>query len=643
MMNKKVLVVDNHPLMLQFMRNLLSKEGHEVVTANDGLSALDMLQNYTPEVIFTDLIMPNIDGERLCRIIRTMPALQQVRLILLSAVAAEESLDYQHLGAHACIAKGPFTQMAEHILTTMQQLDVSDEESSAGAVMGLDGVYPREITKELLSVKRHFELVLGSMAEGVLEISPESRIIYANPVAIRVLGVPEERLLGASFPEQFQGEDFVRVRELLESLEDAPCSVPDSSPLKLGNRQVTLTLLPVEGITCRAIVILNDVTQCKLFEARLLQAQPAETAWRLAEGMAQGFSNTLTAVSGNLSLALTETGPKKKLFERIEAAERAVQRGKGLTQQLMALSRGTEPIKHAVSIVEPVRDACISALRDTGIRCELALSPDLWWVEVDAAQFRQAVYTLLRKAVESMPRAGTITITADNQMMAIHGDPPLTPGKYLKLSIQDQGPGIPPQDLAGLFDPDHTSDSGSEAALAIIQSIIERHSGLITASSEVNAGTTFEIYLPAIEPVVPASEASREEPLSGTGRILLMEDDAMIREMAGPVLGHLGYSVVFAGDGQETFDHYVEARAAQKPFDAVIIDLDIPYGKLGEETIEHLLKIDPDTRAIATSCQIDHPVITNHKNHGFAAVLVKPYQLRELGAVLHHVIHSSES
>jgi CheY-like chemotaxis protein len=264
-------------------------------------------------------------------------------------------------------------------------------------------------------------------------------------------------------------------------------------------------------------------------------------------------------------------------------------------------------------------------------------------VEVGASQLRQAVYTLLRKAVESMPRGGTLTISADNQMMAIHGDPPLTPGKYLKLSIQDQGSGISPQDLPGLFDPDQTTDSSSGPALASVQSIIQKHSGLITASSEVNAGTTFDIYLPAIEPVEAASEPSREELVSGTGRILLMEDDAMIREMAGPVLGHLGYSVVFARDGQETLDHYVEARAAQKPFDAVIIDLGIPYGKRGEETLDDLLKIDPDTRAIASSCQADHPAISNHKDHGFAAVLVKPYQLWELGAVLHHVIHSIES
>jgi CheY-like chemotaxis protein len=271
------------------------------------------------------------------------------------------------------------------------------------------------------------------------------------------------------------------------------------------------------------------------------------------------------------------------------------------------------------------------------------LPPDLWWVEADAAQFRQAVYTLLRKAVESMPRGGTITITADNQMMAIHADPPLTPGKYLKLSIQDQGSGIAPQDLPGLFDPDHTTDSSGGLAMAIVQSIIQSHSGLITASSEVNVGTTFDIYLPAIEPVASASELSREELLSGTGRILLMDDDAMVREMAAPVLGHLGYSVVFARDGQETLDRYVEARAAQRPFDAVIIDLSIPYGKSGEETLEDLLKIDPDTRAIASSCQVDHPVISNRKSHGFAGVLVKPYHLRELGEVLHHVLHSIES
>jgi two-component system cell cycle sensor histidine kinase/response regulator CckA len=644
MTKKKVLVVDNHPPTVQFIKSLLLKEGHDVVTANDGLSALDILQSYTPEVILMDLIMPNIDGQRLCRIIRDMPALQQARLIILSAVAAEETLDYHELGAHACIAKGPFSQMAEHILATMEQMDTSGQESPLGSIRGLDGVHPREITKELLSVKKHFELVLGSMAEGILEISPETRIIYANPVAVRLLGIPEEQLLGSSFPGQFEGEDSHRVQELLDNLGTSPVSVSGTSPLLLGDRQVALTLLPVQGLTCRAIVILYDVTGNKRLEVQLQQAQSQEAVGRLADGMAHRFSNVLTAIMGNLSLALIEANPEEKLFEKLAEAERAALKAKELVQELMALSVGAKPIKRVVPIIDLIKDVCIPVLKGTDIRCEFSPPPDVWPVEVDPGQFRQALYSLFLNAVEAMPQGGLLTVAAENLSLTGDGEPPLSPGKYLKLSIQDQGSGIAPQELPKIFDPNFTTKGGRVGlGLTSVYSIIQENLGLITALSELNVGTTFDIYLPAIEPVASSSEESPGELLSGKGRILVLDDDPMVRVVTEQMLEHLGYSVIFARDGRQAIDRYAEARKAKRPFDAVIIDVSIPYGMGGKETIDQLLKIEPKARVIASSGYVNDPYMSTYEDHGFADVLAKPYQVRELGAVLHRVVRPNKA
>ncbi len=170
---KKILVVDNHPVMLKFMTNLLEKEGHEVLTAQDGLSALDVLKKHIPDVMFVDLVMPNIAGEKLCRIVRSMPGMSDVYVVILSGIAAEKDLDCKQLGADACIAKGPFNKMAPHVLFTLEQSDLAPPRRMTDGVIGLDDVYEREVTRELLSSKRHLERILDNMSEGIIELNPE--------------------------------------------------------------------------------------------------------------------------------------------------------------------------------------------------------------------------------------------------------------------------------------------------------------------------------------------------------------------------------------------------------------------------------------------------------------------------------------
>ena len=211
---KKILAVDNHPVMLKFMTSLLEKEGHQVLTAKDGLSALDILDTYSPNIVFVDLVMPNIDGKKLCRIIRRRPGLRGVYIIVLSAIAAEENIDVTEFGANACIAKGPFDKMAKNILLLINQLESEDSSCPQEKIIGLGDIYSREITKELLSVKRHFEVILKSMSDGVLEVASGGRIVYANAEATSLLGMSEEELLASRFYELFAGEARSRIKDL---------------------------------------------------------------------------------------------------------------------------------------------------------------------------------------------------------------------------------------------------------------------------------------------------------------------------------------------------------------------------------------------------------------------------------------------
>lgn len=224
-MKKKILVVDNHPVMLKLMTNLLEKEGYQVLTAEDGLSALDILKTKIPDVIFIDLVMPRISGEKLCWIIRKMPKVKNAYLIILSAIAAEEEVDFVEFGANACIAKAPFNEMAEHVLAA---LDQSDREASNGLpekMIEPEDISQRQITKELLSSKRHSEAILDNMTEGLLELNIEGKIIYANPTAVFLISIPEEELLASNFTELFSKPHHKRIEDLLAMIGDKPQAI----------------------------------------------------------------------------------------------------------------------------------------------------------------------------------------------------------------------------------------------------------------------------------------------------------------------------------------------------------------------------------------------------------------------------------
>jgi PAS domain S-box-containing protein len=258
---KKILAVDNDQFMLKFISDVISQEGHEIITAEDGLSALDILDNYTPDIVLIDLVMPNINGKKLCKIIRGMEDLEHSYIIILSAVAAEEEIDVTELGANACIAKGPLEEMAQNIRAVIEQYDQMPSQRLSKAPMGINNLHPRGITEELLSVKRYFEIVLEKMFEGILEITSEGRIVYANPIALALTGMAEKELLGSYFIKLFDEDDQQQIHELFKTIGDKTVKILDDSPVNLNEYQVVLSILPINERPSTTIVILNDVTE----------------------------------------------------------------------------------------------------------------------------------------------------------------------------------------------------------------------------------------------------------------------------------------------------------------------------------------------------------------------------------------------
>lgn len=280
-MRKKILVVDNNAVFLRLMFNLLEEQGGYLVkSAADGLAALELLQEFIPDVIFLDLIMPKISGDKLSRIIRDSPSLRHVRIVILSCFTAGENFNYLDFGADACIAKGPFKKTSQHILDVLSRLDTLREQDQAPTIYGLDEIFPRQETDELLSCNRHFKTILANISDGILECTVDAKIVYANPLAATFLQQAEETaLLSTSLLDHFRLEDRDRVARVLRISSEAPQVIGEDDPLRLYERLISLTCIEVVEQQQRFLLILiRDLTTLKRIEDERLHGTRIQTA-----------------------------------------------------------------------------------------------------------------------------------------------------------------------------------------------------------------------------------------------------------------------------------------------------------------------------------------------------------------------------
>jgi len=639
---KKILVVDNHPLILQFMVNLLKKRGYEVLTVLDGLSALDILKDYIPDVIFIDLVMPNIDGKRLCQIIRKNPDLRDTYIIILSSIVAEEGINLEEFGADACIAKGPLKKMAENILAILDKIEKKELERSP-EVLGIEGIIPREITKELLWVKKHFEIILSSMSEGILEITPTGRIVYANPSALSLICKTEEELLGLDFISLFAQEDRQRIKSLLEAASIAPQKISEEAPVILNNKQIILTFLPVKDEEHNSIiVILVDVTEKKQMEARLLQAQKMEAIGTLAGGIAHDFNNLLMGIQGHISLMLMKMDVSHCYFKHLKAIENMVKRGAELTKQLLGFARKGKYEVKSINLNEIIEN-CLEMFGR--VRKEINIhknfQKDIWLVEADRSQMEQVFLNLFVNAADAMPKGGELYVETKNIVfndVDIKTLPFKTrPGDYVKISITDTGIGMDEATQQRIFEPFFTTKErgrGTGLGLASVYGIIKNHEGFITVYSKKGKGTTFNIYLPASKKGIQKEKTSSKEILKGNETILIIDDEEEILKVTAEMLKSLGYKVIIANDGKEAIEIYQKNK---KDIQLVILDIIMP-GMNGKEVYETLRTIDPKIKVIISSGYSFNNQINEILKQKCAAFIQKPFSLKELSQIIRKVL-----
>jgi PAS domain S-box-containing protein len=384
--------------------------------------------------------------------------------------------------------------------------------------------------------------------------------------------------------------------------------------------------------------ISRDISLRKKMEEEMARSEKLDSIGVLAGGIAHDINNLLTAIFGNITLAKRYANRQGEVYARLEESEKAALRARDVAQQLLTFSKGGAPVKKAITITDLVTESAAFALRGSNVKCEFSFPDDLWPVEADEGQVSQVINNLFINATHAMPEGGTIQVCCRNVVVDQH-NLLLGKGNYMSISIMDHGIGIPKNHLSKIFDPYFTTkQEGSGLGLSTAYSIIKKHGGSMEVESELGIGTTFDICLPAADGTIPSSTVDEERVSPGKGRILVMDDEEAVRDVARGMLESIGYSVTLAKNGAEAIGIYRQAMASGEPVDALLMDLTIPGGMGGREAIHRLLEIDPNVKSIVCSGYSNDLIMASYRSYGFRGVIRKPFSLKQLSDTIRDVL-----
>ena len=512
----------------------------------------------------------------------------------------------------------------------------------------------QDITK-----KKEAELALKESEEiyrRLIERSPDAIILhsegiinYVNQAAVKMYAADsaddlvDRPLMDVAHPDYIDIAQK-RIRRIYEEKEEV--GLMEQKMIRLDGTEFDVEVMGapmIFGGKAGGQSIVRDITEKKKMELELQKAQKLESVGLLAGGIAHDFNNILTAILGNISLGKVYSENDSNIHAVLSEAEKATLQAKDLTHQLLTFSKGGAPIKETASMCDIIKDSAGFVLRGSKVTCEYKFPPSVWSVEVDTAQISQVIQNLIINAEQAMPDGKRIKVKVENTTLKKKLLPGIKPGKFVKIIISDEGIGIPEDHIERIFDPYFTTkQKGSGLGLATSYSIIRRHEGHIQIKSKIGVGTDVEIYIPASENHLTARIQQDSQIEKGDGRILVMDDEEMVRDLSIQFLSHLGYMVKAVPDGESAIKAYKQSLIMKKPFALVIMDLTIPGGMGGKETIQKLKEIDPNIKAIVSSGYSNDPVLANYKKFGFSAVLAKPYKIETLSTLINQLINGKK-
>ncbi len=382
-----------------------------------------------------------------------------------------------------------------------------------------------------------------------------------------------------------------------------------------------------------------DITDKVKFLSLSERASKLDALALLAAGIAHDFNNVLGGIFGYIEMARNHSRSDKVVSGYLDNAMQIFDRTKALTGQILTFAKGGEPVKKSGSLSQTLIEITKFLMNGTDHSYEFSFPDDLLLCDFDSEQISLAFENIITNAIQAMPAGGSLHISAENIDSSGKRLSYLKNGKYIKVSIKDSGTGISEEMLPKIFDPFFTTKKKCKGlGLATSHSIITKHHGCIDVDSSPGKGTAFYIYLPATDKAPEDKSHLTANEHKGRGNILLMDDEVFIRETVGAMLEIMGYNVYKTSDGDEALNIIEEEMKRGISFTAIILDLTVPKGMGGKDTISRIRKMGIEIPAFASSGYSDDPVISTPRDFGFTDSLRKPYRLEDLASLLNHYL-----
>lgn len=626
----KILLVEDHQESRKSLQRLIEHRGHEVVDVSSAEEAKQVLEQDGFPFLILDWMLPGKSGIELCRELRAQPRGDEMFILLVTARADTEDREQAlAAGANDYLTK-PFDVALLNVRLSVAERQIRDlaERNQARAAL----------QESALTMAN----ILENTTDGFFAVDHAWKFTYLNPEAEVLLDRKRSELIGKELWQEFpqlNGSSFEQnYRRVLSEQVSMEFEASDAA----GKIWFEMRAYPSSG---GISVFFRDVTERKRSEEERLTTSKLESLGTFAGGIAHDLNNILTVISGNVGLAQIEApADAGGLLSFLSKAGQAAQHAAYLSSQLLTFSKGGAPLKRVCSIAELLAQAAEFSLYGSNLRADIDIPPDLWKAEVDPGQIEQVVNALMINTREAMPHGGTVRISARNVELEEKPGGLLPPGRYIKIAIADRGSGIPDELATKIFDPYFTTKpTGSGLGLAISYSIVKRHAGILHLENSSAEGSKFAFYLPAVDRQSAPLERAPERVCNfNQQRILVMDDEAAIRDLTSQLLGTLGYEVTAVPDGLEAVKIYERALRRGENFQAVILDATIRGGMGGLATIERLRSVDPNVTAIICSGYSDEAALSEFLTYGFRGALPKPFTRSELADTLQRAFEAKE-
>jgi PAS domain S-box-containing protein len=502
----------------------------------------------------------------------------------------------------------------------------------------------RKMERLLIEEREQLRLIMDSAPSAVFICEPDGRILRANRSFAEFFGRTEDGLTGQSLTGLLEPEAAPAFERFVHSWkqEQLPDAVHEFTAVSKNppTRELVFRFkaVPDESGNLRFLVAaVEDRTRQRLIEDERIKASKLESLGVLAGGIAHDLNNIMLVSNINLDLALSELPPDAAAAKNIRDAREACLRASALSKRLVTFAKGGNPVLAPVNIRDLLTSSVDFALRGSNLKPEFHIDPDLLPVMADAGQISQVIDNIVINAREATPLGGRFTVSARNVVITPGEIPHLDAGPHIRIDMTDPGIGMPAHIIKKIFDPYFTTkQSGSGIGLATCYAIVTKHRGAILADSRPGTGTTLTIYLPALTSHAPQHDNLVSAPISGSGRVLVVDDEARILEALSYSLRKLGYEPDTVENGEKAFDLIQAAGAGT--YAAILLDGIIPGGLGGEAALARIRTLDSSVPVILCTGYLADDSPESWKKKGFQGRLQKPFTLQTLSSTLHSVL-----